>query len=121
MSSTIQVRVDDDLKAKSDELFKDLGTDTTTAIRIFLTQALAVNGFPFEIKKVSAKPYEALSETEILDKPEKSREQAAQGMYKDATDVSRDMLLKRIWTALSSTLFLKRKVCRQQKMWLKYK
>lgn len=33
MASTIQVRVDDDLKRKSDELFKDLGTDTTTAIR----------------------------------------------------------------------------------------
>lgn len=29
------VRVDDDLKAKSDALFKDLGTDTTTAIRMF--------------------------------------------------------------------------------------
>ena len=54
MASTIQVRVDDDLKVRSDELFKDLGTDTTTAIRMFLTQALAVNGFPFEIKRVSA-------------------------------------------------------------------
>ena len=43
---------DDELKAKSDELFRELGTDTTTAIRIFLTQALAVNGFPFEIKRV---------------------------------------------------------------------
>lgn len=40
MASTIQIRVDDELKAKSDELFKDLGTDTTTAIRMFLTQAL---------------------------------------------------------------------------------
>mgnify|MGYP000787835292 CR=1 FL=1 len=29
MSSTIQVRVDDDLKIKSDNLFKELGTDTT--------------------------------------------------------------------------------------------
>ncbi len=44
MASTIQVRVDDELKVKSDELFRDLGTDTTTAIRIFLTQALAANG-----------------------------------------------------------------------------
>lgn len=51
MSSTIQVRVDDELKIKSDNLFKDLGTDTTTAIRIFLTQAVAHNGFPFEIRK----------------------------------------------------------------------
>ncbi len=84
MASTIQVRVDDDLKAKSDALFKDLGTDTTTAIRMFLTQALAVNGFPFEIKRVNSKPYEALTEHEILDKLEKSRDHAVQGMYKDA-------------------------------------
>ena len=94
MASTIQVRVDDELKVKSDKLFKDLGTDTTTAIRMFFTQALAVNGFPFEIKRVSVNPYEALSETEILDKLEKSREHVAQGMYRDATDVSRDMKAK---------------------------
>lgn len=91
MASTIQIRVDDDLKTKSDALFKDLGTDTTTAIRMFLTQALAVNGFPFEIKRVSANPYEALAEHEMLNKLEKSREHAAQGMYKEAAEVSRDM------------------------------
>lgn len=91
MASTIQVRVDDDLKVKSDELFKDLGTDTTTAIRMFLTQALAVNGFPFEIKRISTNPYEALSEVEILEKLEKAREHAAQGMYRDASDVSHNM------------------------------
>lgn len=91
MASTIQVRVDDELKMKSDELFRDLGTDTTTAIRMFLTQALAVNGFPFEIKRVSANPYEALAEHEMLDKLEKSREHASQGMYREAADVSRDM------------------------------
>ena len=34
---TIQVRIDDELKRKSDNLFHDLGTDTTTAIRMFLT------------------------------------------------------------------------------------
>ena len=91
MASTIQVRVDDDLKAKSDKLFKDLGTDTTTAIRMFLTQAIAVNGFPFEIKRASENPYKALSEVEMVEKLETSREHAAQGMYKDAYDVSRDM------------------------------
>ncbi|HCR69627.1 MAG TPA: type II toxin-antitoxin system antitoxin, RelB/DinJ family, partial [Erysipelotrichaceae bacterium] len=35
--STIQVRVDDDLKSKADALFKELGIDTTSAIRMFLT------------------------------------------------------------------------------------
>ena len=91
MASTIQVRVDDELKAKSDKLFKDLGTDTTTAIRMFLTQALAVNGFPFEIKRASANPYEALTELELLEKLEKSREHAEQGLFRDADGVSRDM------------------------------
>ena len=94
MASTIQVRVDNELKIKADQLFQDLGTDTTTAIRIFLTQALAVNGFPFEIKRATANPYEALTEVEILEKLEKSRESAVQGMYRDATDVSRDMRAK---------------------------
>lgn len=94
MASTIQIRVDDELKTKSDALFKDLGTDTTTAIRMFLTQALAVNGFPFEIKRTSVNPYEALSEVAILEKLESSRESAAQGMYRDAIEVSSDMRAK---------------------------
>ena len=94
MASTIQVRVDDDLKVKSDELFKDLGTDTTTAIRMFLTQALAVNGFPFEIKREIVNPYETLSESQMIEKLERSRENAARGMYREATDVSNDMRAK---------------------------
>lgn len=94
MASTIQVRVDDELKLKSDELFRDLGTDTTTAIRMFLTQALAVNGFPFEIKRASANPYESLTESEMLAKLEKARAHASEGMYRDASEVSRDMRTK---------------------------
>lgn len=41
-----------------------------------------------------ATPYEALTEHEILDKLEKSREHAAQGMYRDAAKVSQDMRAK---------------------------
>ncbi len=58
---------------------------------MFLTQALAVNGFLFEIKKISENPYKALSEVEMLEKLEKACEHAAQVMYKDAYDVSHDM------------------------------
>lgn len=94
MASTIQVRVDDDLKTKSDELFRDLGTDTTTAIRMFLTQALSVKGFPFEIKKTIANPYVALTEHELLEKLERTREHAAQGMFREADEVVRDMRAK---------------------------
>ena len=94
MASTIQVRVDDDLKSRSDKLFHDLGTDTTTAIRMFLTKALAVNGFPFEIKKETYDPYKALTENEFFEKLENSREHAAQGMYRDAEEVVLDMRKK---------------------------
>lgn len=87
MSSTIQIRVDDDLKTKADELFRDLGTDTTTAIRIFLTQAIASNGFPFEIKKVPRNPYVGLNEEEMLRKLETARSHADQGMLLSADDM----------------------------------
>ena len=92
MASTIQVRVEDELKSKSDALFKDLGTDTTTAIRIFLTQAVATTGFPFEIKRqIESNPYAPMTEAEMLAKLEKSREQ---GMFRDADLVVSDMRLK---------------------------
>lgn len=94
MASTIQVRVDDDLKIKSDNLFKDLGTDTTTAIRIFLTQAVANNGFPFEIKRVNAQemnPYAPMTEVQLLEMLEKSRADVEQGKYRPAEDMISDM------------------------------
>ncbi len=96
MSATIQVRVDDELKSKSDKLFKDLGTDTTTAIRIFLTQAIANNGFPFEIKKntIDIEPYVAMTEDELLDKLSLSREHSKQGLQRDAKLVSSELRAK---------------------------
>jgi DNA-damage-inducible protein J len=50
-----------------------------------------VNGFPFEVKRISPNPYVALSESEMLEKLEKSREHASKGMIKEASEVSRDM------------------------------
>lgn len=92
MDSTIQIRVEDELKSKSDELFKDLETDTTTAIRIFLIQATATNGYPFEIKKqTESNPYVPMTETEMLAKLARSREH---GMFRDADLVVSDMRLK---------------------------
>ena len=97
MASTIQVRVDDELKAKSDNLFRELGTDTTTAIRIFLTQAVANNGFPFEIKRANCQvknPYLPMTEVQLLEKLEDSRANAEQGNYRLADDMVSDMRKK---------------------------
>lgn len=94
MASTIQVRVDEDLKNRADKLFRDLGTDTTTAIRIFLTQAILNDGFPFEIKRTTPDPYKKLTEEELLEKLELSRTHAAEGKLRDADDVISDMRAK---------------------------
>ncbi|MCC8061595.1 MAG: type II toxin-antitoxin system RelB/DinJ family antitoxin [Clostridiales bacterium] len=96
MASTIQIRVDDDLKKKSDRLFKDLGTDTTSAIRIFLTQAVAANGFPFEIRRnpVDMNLYAAMSEEEMLERLSVAREHSAQGKQREAKLVISDIRTK---------------------------
>lgn len=48
MTATIQTRVDSDLKEQADALFASIGLDTTSAIRLFLTQAVIQKKIPFE-------------------------------------------------------------------------
>lgn len=63
------------MKTKADTLFKALRTDTTTAIKMFFTQAVAHNGFPFEIKSNIAEYnlYTPMTEEEMLMKLEITR------------------------------------------------
>ena len=83
--STIQVRVDDDLKSKADALFKELGTDTTSAIRMFLTQAVAYGEIPFEIKKFNkTNKMKVMTEDEFLDRLVSSSVQSREGKVIDA-------------------------------------
>jgi DNA-damage-inducible protein J len=62
--ATIQIRVDDDIKTAADSLFSGLGLDTSTAVRMFLSAALAHDGIPFDVK--NRKPNADLTEA-ILD------------------------------------------------------
>jgi DNA-damage-inducible protein J len=48
-SSTVQIRVDPILKQKAEILFRSIGLDTATAIRLFFTQSLLKGTIPFEI------------------------------------------------------------------------
>ena len=89
MNSTIQVRVEEDLKNKADALFKELGTDTTTAIRMFLTQAVAYEGFPFQIRR--QRNNRQLSEEEIEKLLEVSYSQAKNGQFSPSDDVISEM------------------------------
>jgi DNA-damage-inducible protein J len=48
--ATIQLRINDGIKAEADSLFSSLGLDTSTAIRMFLSAAIENEGIPFDIK-----------------------------------------------------------------------
>ena len=51
----LQLRVDDELKQKASNVYSQLGIDLPSAIRIFLTRSVQVNGFPF-VMRLSDKP-----------------------------------------------------------------
>jgi addiction module RelB/DinJ family antitoxin len=53
-TTNINVRVDSDIKAQSQSLFENLGLDMTTAINMFLRQALKNRAIPFEISEEPA-------------------------------------------------------------------
>ena len=47
--TNINVRVDHDIKKEAQEVFSSLGLDMTTAINIFLRQAIRLRSIPFVI------------------------------------------------------------------------
>jgi DNA-damage-inducible protein J len=49
--ATIQIRIDDTMKASADSLFASLGLDTATAVRMFIAAALERDGLPFRVKR----------------------------------------------------------------------
>ena len=64
-TSTLQIRIDDNLKEQASALFERLGLDLPTAVRIFLKKAVSENGVPFYLKdtpRISTMGLEALIE-----------------------------------------------------------
>lgn len=49
--ANLNIRIDESLKKQASELFKDLGLTMTTAITMFLQQAVTENRIPFEVKR----------------------------------------------------------------------
>ena len=73
-NTNLNVRIDSTLKQESDQLFKDLGLNMTTAINMFLTKCVKTQSIPFEISepKPSRSLKKALKEADNMIKhPEK--------------------------------------------------
>ena len=51
MSKTsMSIRLDSEVKEKAQQVFNNLGMDMTTAINIFLRQAIQYQGLPFDVR-----------------------------------------------------------------------
>ena len=59
-----QVRIDEDLKRQSVELFSQLGIDMSSAVNMFLKQCVMRGGLPFavEVPQYKSEVYEAMEE-----------------------------------------------------------
>ena len=67
-NTSMNIRMDADIKKKAQKIFAELGMDTTTAINIFLRQVIRTNGLPFDIKidVPNTETLEAINEIEEL-------------------------------------------------------
>lgn len=65
-----QIRIDPQVKSDATLMFKNLGLDLSTAINIFLRQALYEGGLPFSVKqkKINKKTMKAIEEAELIKK-----------------------------------------------------
>ena len=68
--TTINVRVDENVKKQANALFEELGLDMSTALNLFLRQAISYGGIPFEIRKPNSVTMAALEELEQIKRGE---------------------------------------------------
>lgn len=69
-ATTMNIRVDSDIKNNAKEIFAELGMDLTTAVNIFLRQSIRHHGIPFELKVSvpNKETIEAIKEAQEMEK-----------------------------------------------------
>jgi len=54
--TTIQIPIEENIKAEADTLFATLGLDTSTAVKMFIMAAIEKKGLPFSTKTKNKQP-----------------------------------------------------------------
>ena len=86
-TTKINFQVDTDVKNQSEAIFSQLGLNLSTALNIFLRQAIRVGGFPFDVRleQANAETVEAIKESEKLPQDPSAKR------YADVEDAIRDL------------------------------
>lgn len=62
LDSTVRARIDSNLKKDVEEIFKDIGINTSQAINIFLKKVQRERGIPFQLKIPNETTVNAMNE-----------------------------------------------------------
>lgn len=84
-NTSMNIRMDSELKKQAEALFSEIGMNMTTAINIFLKQSVRENGIPFELRVNTPNKLtvEAIQEGEQIIKEGKARFNTADEMFAD--------------------------------------
>jgi len=80
------ISLDADLKKAGQELFADLGLDMTTAVTLFIKQALRVQGLPFPVTRENPNAETAAALNEYYAMKEHPEQYKRYTSFKDAMD-----------------------------------
>ena len=93
----VQIKVSEDLKNEAVAVYKSIGLDLSTAVRMFFIKSIDVNGLPFEARKTMPKPFrlEDLTAETFTDEFEKTQRDIRAGRvqsYKEAfSDIRKEL------------------------------
>ena len=65
-TSTLQIRIDSDLRKEADELFAHAGLDMSSAVRLFLRQSVIRRRLPFEVLSENPDPFWSEANQRVL-------------------------------------------------------
>ena len=88
MDATLQIRMNSDLKAEVEELYRNLGTSFAEAVRIFAQQSLREGGMPF---RPTLKTWENMTAQEVDAKLLRSEADIAAGRVYSQAELDRRM------------------------------
>ena len=87
-ASSMNIRMDSEVKAQAQTLFAQFGLDMTTAINMFLRQSIRERGIPFDLR-LPEKPrtLDELSKAEMDEKLARGLADIDAGRYRPADEV----------------------------------
>lgn len=84
--TSMNIRMDNDVKVEAQKLFSEFGMDMTTAINLFLRQSIREQRIPFEIKlsRPNKETMAAIEEAErLLKTSDTKRYQSVDALFED--------------------------------------